>query len=76
MILRDSEAGDKEYEHSKKKDWEINLIYSVKETGRSSVTTWKKKRTQKPTEKKKKMCIKYLTNLFTAFLNFNKNVNL
>lgn len=46
------------------------------ETGMSSVTAWKKKRTQKPTEREKKMCIKYLTNVFTAFLNFNKNVNL
>lgn len=54
MILRDSEAEDKVYEHGKKKDWEINLIYSVRETGMSSVTAWKKKRTQKPTEKKKK----------------------
>lgn len=52
MILRDGEAEDKEYEHGKKKDWEINLIYSVKRLG-CHLQQLGRRRTQKPTEKKK-----------------------
>lgn len=54
------------------KDWEINLIYSVKETEMSSVTAWKKKRKKQKSPQRKKMCIKYLTNVFTRFLNLIK----
>lgn len=52
MILRDSEAEDKEYEHGKKRT-EKSIWYSVKETGRSSITAWKKKNTKAHREEEK-----------------------
>lgn len=53
MILRDSEAEDKEYEHGKKKkDWEINLIYSVER--RDVVRNNLEEEHKSPQRKKKK----------------------
>lgn len=54
MILRDSEAEDKEYEHGKKKKTEKSIWYTVLRDGMSSVTTWKKNTKAHRGKKKKK----------------------
>lgn len=65
MTLRDSEAEDKEYKHSKKKtekstwytvlrDWDVICNSLEEEEGNTELT-------------EKKMCIMYLTDVFTAF---------
>lgn len=68
VTLGDSEAEDKEYEHGKKKNWEMNVIYSV-ERLRWTQTAWKK---NKSPQRDEKMCIKYLTKCIYSIFNLIK----